>query len=293
MPYLELPDGNIFYEDKGEGEPVLCFRGLGRSSSHWLGFDKKLANNYRVITLDARGLGRSTAPCHWELTVYDLAADGFKVLDHLGIDTAHVMGISLGGMKAMAAGLMKPERVRTLTIINSSVGGHWKTRISMKGMMRMGYAAARPSKIEQRMARILVSSQKEKPLREVATANADIAKREGIPYVTIAKQVGAALRFNCQRSLEQIKVPSLILYGTEDNFVPKRNSILLGELIPNAAVQPIKGGGHELTVDSAEQVVQAMTKFIDAQKRIRSPKTFFRHNPESAKVFQIDSAQHH
>ena len=106
MPDLVLPSGHkIYYETNGQGTPLVALRGLGRSMRHWLGYEKKLAKHFQVITVDARGIGRSAQKPGWMDTVFDLADDVAAVLDDLKITQAHILGVSLGGMVALAIGL--------------------------------------------------------------------------------------------------------------------------------------------------------------------------------------------
>src|SRR5688572_14196727 len=118
MALLERNGGALFYEVHGDGVPIVILRGLGRSVRHWLGFEHDLAADFKVVTMDLRGCGRTTVPATRGMTIFDLASDVAAVLDAAGIEKAHVMGVSLGGMVTLAFGLEHSERCLSLTTIN-------------------------------------------------------------------------------------------------------------------------------------------------------------------------------
>ena len=104
MPELKRDNGSIYYEVSGDGPPLVCLRGLGRSIRHWLGYDQDLAKHFRVLAIDMRGMGRTTVPHSITDSMYDLAGDVVDVMTEVGFDQTHVMGVSLGGMVTLAMG---------------------------------------------------------------------------------------------------------------------------------------------------------------------------------------------
>src|SRR5258707_1069095 len=112
----------IYYEVHGSGEPLLLIIGLGTNATGWYlqipGFSKE----YRVIAFDNRGAGRSENP-NEPYTMPQMAEDAIGVLDTLGVDAAHVFGMSLGGMIAQELALRHPERVKTLSLGGTMCGG--------------------------------------------------------------------------------------------------------------------------------------------------------------------------
>ena len=99
-----------FMKIKDHREPLLMLRGLGRSSWYWLGYDEILAEHFRVITVDHRGIGRSTVPQDWNDSIDDIAGDVIQVLEELQISRVHIFGfLSLGGMVAMSMAISDPD----------------------------------------------------------------------------------------------------------------------------------------------------------------------------------------
>src|SRR5690349_10045048 len=107
MPHAPVNGIDLFYEETGDGPPLLLITGLSGNAADWTPLLPALAARHRVIALDPRGAGRSSAP-PGPYTMAQLAADALGLLDHLDVDRAHVVGFSLGGMIAQEMALAAP-----------------------------------------------------------------------------------------------------------------------------------------------------------------------------------------
>jgi 3-oxoadipate enol-lactonase len=265
----------IHFEVKGEGPDLVMLRGLGRNMKHWLGFDKLAAKHFRVITIDARGLGESRRTMSFADTIYDLADDVIRVLDETGTASTHVMGVSLGGMVAMAMGLKHPARTSSLVLVNSSIAGSGHLRLSVPATMLLLRAVAQGDKIYGELARLLLgpdaSEQKRQKLaREWLKIDTEMKVTPGL----VAKQLLAAARFRVRDELTDLRVPTLVLCGTGDQFVPRENSKVIAGLIPGSTLLEVDGAGHELTMDHPDQALEAIKGFIKGnQMKARGAKT--------------------
>src|ERR1700759_409163 len=118
MPHVTIDGRRLFYERSGNdggGEPLLLIQGMSGTHLAWGGpLMEELDADFDVVVFDHRGIGRSD-PVSDPFTIADLARDAVGLLDQLGWDDAHVMGISMGGMVAQELALSVPERIRTLT----------------------------------------------------------------------------------------------------------------------------------------------------------------------------------
>lgn len=264
MPFLETPNGRIFYEIKGEGQPLIMLRGMSFSCRHWLGFDERMAKHFRVITLDNRGIGRSTLKANWTLTVEDMAADVVQLLDHCKIEKASLLGFSLGGMISLAFGIRYPERARALVTVNTSIAGLALPRLSPAAV----WATVRHARDDKGMLKALggllyVKGTEALDRKAIAKQWLAIFKEEGFPRETSIKQTLAAMRFRARRSLEKLHVPTLLVYGDEDRFVPPINTLALHRIIPNAEIAKIPNAGHELMLDAPDELQAAVSTFLD------------------------------
>src|SRR5690349_8322568 len=123
MPYTTSSDGaRIYFEIHGTGDPVLMIMGLGSNAYGWKRSLPWISAAHRAIVFDNRGVGRSDVP-EGAYTIEQMAADAAAVLDASGHPTAHVMGMSLGGMIAQRFALAYPERTRSLLLLCTTPGG--------------------------------------------------------------------------------------------------------------------------------------------------------------------------
>lgn len=112
---------NIYYETHGEGEPLLLIEGLGYSSWMWYKQIPELSKKHRVIVYDNRGVGHTDKPDS-EYTIELMADDAASLLSALGVESAHVMGVSMGGYIAQELALRHPEKVRSLILAGTNNG---------------------------------------------------------------------------------------------------------------------------------------------------------------------------
>src|SRR5207247_1005623 len=107
MPVCRLPEVELFYVEKGEGEPLVFLNGLSGDHLYWMGQLRAFGKRYRCLALDNRDAGRSRGPAR-PYTTADMAADAAALLDRLQLPPAHVVGLSLGGMIAQELALAAP-----------------------------------------------------------------------------------------------------------------------------------------------------------------------------------------
>lgn len=259
MPFLRRNGGEVFYESMGSGEPLVILRGLGRSVRHWLGYEKELAKHAQVIVMDLRGVGRTTAPWTFATSVLDIADDIAAVLDDLKLPAAHIFGVSLGGMVTLAMGLRHPGRCKSLIAVNTSVAGQFVPRISPVAVATLVRGLFDKAGMQERLVGVLVGpSCGPDRRREIAARYTEIAAQDGMYGPTVVRQLVAASRFFVLPQLAKLAVETLVVYGTNDRFVPIKNSIKLAARLPRGKLVALEGAGHEPTLDQGE----ALTKIV-------------------------------
>src|SRR5256885_17269471 len=122
MAFINNQGAKIYWDEQGEGEPVLLIMGLGYPSDMWYRTRPHLAARYRTIALDNRGVGRSDVP-PGPYPIALMASDAAAVLDAGGSESAHVYGVSMGGMIAHEVTPEYPERARSLILGWNRAGG--------------------------------------------------------------------------------------------------------------------------------------------------------------------------
>ncbi len=253
----------IPYRDEGSGPALVLINGLGRTSKHWLGFDRALAAHYRVITFDLRGAGSSVQPCTWQLKIDDMVNDLIDLLDSLALKKVHIFGVSLGGMVAMSCSLRFPERCLSLTLVNSSAGFPRTPRISLAAVTfiaRSALTRPAPLKANRYLADLVLGKTFNAEQRLLLAQQLTELDRVQAPnMLNVLKQSLAALRF---KALGIVRVPTLIIRGSADAFVPPLNSQKLADWIPDATLLTIDGGGHELQFDRAAELLDLHLNWI-------------------------------
>src|SRR5258707_9754176 len=122
MPFVENLGARIHWDEEGRGAPLLLIMGLGWPSQAWYRSRPMLSENYRTIALDNRGVGRSEAP-PGPYSITQMAADAVAVLNAARVNTAHIFGVSMGGMIAQEFALQYPKNVRSLILGCTAAGG--------------------------------------------------------------------------------------------------------------------------------------------------------------------------
>ena len=264
MGYIASGDGSLYYEVHGSGEPVVLLRGLGRSVKHWLGYEQRLAQSARVIAIELRGMGLSTQRYRWRDDLFANAEDIVRVLDHLHLEKAHMMGVSLGGMVALATGLKYPERTQSIVVMNTSIGGQRTLRLSPKAVLALSSIVRfRDERFHTSLVDVLVSPTCDAAKKaQIAQSYAEIAQQHGFGALTVVKQLAAASRFLVKKRLGNLDIPTLVIYGGDDQFVPNINSINLAKLLPRSTVVKIDGAGHEISLDKPEELTTTLENWL-------------------------------
>jgi pimeloyl-ACP methyl ester carboxylesterase len=242
------------YERSGAGPPLLLIMGMSGTALHWgEPFLEPLCRDFDVIAYDHRGVGASSR-LERPLTIAQLADDAAGLLGALEIDTAHVLGISMGGMVAQELALAHPERVRTLTLGCTYCGG-------------AGSTLASPEVI-QRLTAAMVSGDRERALRtawevNVSAAMADdedayarllaIAQARAVAVPVILAQMQAIAGHDTSTRLPGLRVPTLVVHGTEDQMVPVQNGRLIASLIHGSQLEILEGVGHMFVWERPER----------------------------------------
>ncbi len=276
MAQLEANGINIEYDTFGErdADPMLLIMGLGTQMTAWTpAFCEALAaHGHYVIRFDNRDVGLSSKfdgvrspgrlsfllsqvlkmPIRAPYTLRDMADDAMGVLDALDIDSAHVVGASMGGMIAQLLAYHRPQRVSSLTSIMSTSGdpGLPKTRSDVA--QQIFFSRPRRQNPQVMLEHLVKSMQmiaspayprSDPEWREVIGA----ALERSIYPQGFGRQTAAILADGSRvRRLKKIDVPTLVIHGSEDPLIPVEHGIDTAHHIPGATLEIIEGMGHDL-----------------------------------------------
>ncbi len=269
-----------------DDEPILLVMGLGGPMNWWdPEFCAMLATRgFFVVRYDNRDTGRSSrvpgrvtrgmvlrafsgrrvrAP----YTLEDMAADGFGLLDHLGLDSAHVVGVSMGGMIVQTMAILRPERVRTLTSIMSTTGKRtvgWQHPTLLPALL-MSRKPGREEYVRTSAAfwKMIGSPAYPQSDEEVAARAGETYDR-GVSQSGVLRQMLAILtQPNRGRRLRGVKVPALVVHGLKDKMVHASGGRATAAAIPGAELLLVDGMGHDMPAELYDTFVDAIRRTAD------------------------------
>jgi 3-oxoadipate enol-lactonase len=231
MSTIKTRDINIYYEVHGKGEPIVLIGGLGTELGSYSEMVRLLSNKHKVLTFDNRGEGRTDKP-DIPYTIKMMAEDTAGLITTLGLEPAHVIGISMGGRIAMALALQRPELVRSLILTSTFARRTRKANLPLRyklGKMREG--RRRPGNSNQ-------------------------------PYYAFRRQLRAARDFDCGDRLDEIRVPTLILHGRADRAVPYHLAEEMHAGMKGSQMVTFSGG-HRFCFYESEQYTHTILEFLE------------------------------
>jgi pimeloyl-ACP methyl ester carboxylesterase len=238
-------DIELSYERSGSGPPLLLIMGMSGTSLHWgEPFLELLRRDFDVIAYDHRGVGESTR-LDGPVTIAQLAEDASALLAALGIESADVLGISMGGMIAQDLALSHPEQVRTLTLGCTYCGGPESRATSAAVLGRL--ADAMSSGDREHALRIGWEVNVSPTMAADEAAYAEflaIAARRAVAIPVVMAQLQACGAHDTSTRLHEISAPTLVIHGTEDEMLPVENGRLVARLIPGSQLEILDGIGH-------------------------------------------------
>ncbi|GAC1325382.1 MAG: alpha/beta fold hydrolase [Thermoleophilaceae bacterium] len=262
MPHV-LRRPRLYYERQGAGEPLLFITGFTISSAVFEPVVPLYRNAFECITYDNRGSGRSDAALR-PISIPELAHDAVRLLDALEIESAHVYGLSMGGMIAQELALRFPDRVRGLVLGCSTPGGPLAARPALRELRALGAAAAGALREPGRpwLSAMLFSEEfrREQP-QEVRTLLRHFERHRALPH-SAAAHLLASIYHDTVSRLDQIQAPTLVLHGERDAMSPLANARMLAERIPDAELAIIPGAGHAYLLERPGESLDVTSKWF-------------------------------
>jgi pimeloyl-ACP methyl ester carboxylesterase len=252
VAHLARPDGvQLWFELYGDpgSAPLLLLEGLGGDISGWRRNIPMLAKECFVVACDHRGNGRSDDP-KGPVSMGTYVRDALAVLDEVGVDRAHLYGQSFGGMVAIEAALTHPERVRSLILAATNAGPSRAIKVDppavpkgvpWRALYAPGFPEAHPEHVADDLAAVAA----------------------GVQHQTGERRQWEAMQdFDVYDRLRELRVPTLVLYGTEDRLVAPANAEVLAAAISGAELRWLAGAGHMLHSEQAQAADGAVLAFI-------------------------------
>jgi len=273
--YAELNGIKIAYEIHGEGYPLILLHGFAMYKEFWKWQVKELSKEFRVVTLDIRGCGKSDHPTE-QYSMEDLADDIKELLDYLNIDKVHLGGHSFGGMIAQHFALNYPNNLNKLILMStfanlpldkSGLDMYKRSQLSSYEAKVEDSAKAFWNKMKQRFSRNFFKEMSQTPdklFHNMFSAN-DLMKLEETKCTSkpqdILNQINAITHHNTVELLNEIKNKTLILAAEKDRIVPKIASMLIDEKIANSKLI-VLNSSHFFMLEEAPNFLLEVLNFL-------------------------------
>ena len=219
----------MYYEIHGDGEPLVLIVGLGTDISEWEGIIRGLAKKYKVLAFDNRGAGRTDKPdTHYSIEM--MADDTAGLMQMLGIQQAHLLGISMGGRIALALALQHPQYVKKLVLVSTSARSIKNWRRYFFGMLSS--APIFRSKYPQ-------------------------------PHYAFMRQRQASFVYNCTDRLHELRIPTVIMHGERDKIAPFTLAEEMHTGIKGSQMLTFAGGHIFFFMRERQQFLDAIVDFVE------------------------------
>jgi 3-oxoadipate enol-lactonase len=267
---LTAAQPELYFEDRGAGDPLLVIVGFAVSSAVLEPLADLYGTRMRCITYDHAGSGRSSKRS-FPVSTAQLAAGAVRVLDELGIEAAHVAGLSMGGIVAQELALRHPDRVRGLILMSTSARG----LLTPADPLRVAAATASIVRGSLRRRRLWLGPAVFSPgflARDPDRADAllESVTNHPAPPWGMAGQLCATGRHNRARDLHRIRAPTLVLHGERDILVPVANARRLAEGIPGADLHVFPGVGHAFEYERRDETFAVICDWLDRRAPVNS-----------------------
>lgn len=264
MAKVQVKELQMAYEIDGLGEPLLLIGGFTMVKESWELQVAPLAKHFRVVSFDNRGVGETTVPSE-PFTIAEMAADTVGLMDGLGIDSAHVFGVSMGGLIAQVLALDHPDRVKKVVLGCTTHGGRHAVQPQKEVMQLLGKAADPSIPVEDSVRMRLPTVFSERFIREEPERLEEFVRSSVQYYPTpegAAGQMGALSVFNVKKRLGEIRCPVLVITGAEDRMMPPENTRLLAEGIEGAEQYMVDEAGHSFFLEKPDEVNGVLIDFL-------------------------------
>ena len=266
MPVLKLADGEeLYYEVHGAGPPLALVSGLNGVGAFWAPHLAELGTRFTVVLHDHRGTGRSSRS-RIDYSIEQMTDDLVRLLDHLGIEKAHLVGHSTGGAIGQTLAIDRPERVRRLVLSAtwSAPDAYFRRLFALRADVLRALGP------EGYLRACLLFMRPPAWIREheAALAAEEATMLAGFPPPEIMlARIEAILRFDRHADLARIAAPTLVVGAKDDAVTPAYFSEELGRLIPGAQTMILAGGGHFFPVSAAAEFRRLLLDFLERPAR--------------------------
>ena len=263
MPELSLPDVSLHYEIDGSGPPLLMLAGMLSDSASWGALAPLLTDHFTLIRPDNRSTGRTT-PWDAEISVAQMARDALALMDHLGHETFHLVGHSMGGLMAMELTGMAPKRVQALSILASAPVRAPRTMAVFDALL-----AVRRAPEGEQLWLCALYPWIFAPGFFTDPDNVETALAAALAYPhaqsadAMAHQMQALRGFRPTVRPADLTCRTKVLHGADDLLIPRADAEKAFAAIPDVTQHTLPDAGHSIHWDAADAVAKHLRQFHD------------------------------
>jgi 3-oxoadipate enol-lactonase len=256
-------DLEIYYEIRGQREPLLMIMGLGGHTLDWgWVLPQELEKRYCIIMFDNRGAGRSQQPIG-PYSIAQMARDTAGLMDRLGLEKANVFGVSMGGMIAQQLAIDRPQRVMKLVLGCTSPGG--KDQMLAPREIQQYLEPRKDLDLYDALWWAAPAGMPPEFIRdhpEIVVRKNRANMRYPSSLVAYEAQLAAFRNFSAEGRLSDIQAPTLVLAGSKDVLIPPENSRIIAEQITGAIRREIDGAGHLFWISHPQETLSILCEFL-------------------------------
>ena len=259
------PAPHLAVDHAGEGELVVLLHGIGGNRRNWHDNLPALAEHFHAVALDDRGYGDSD-DYDGPLDYADFAADVIRVMDHFSAETAHVVGLSMGGRIAAEVYARWPQRVRSLVLADTHLGFANLSDADREKFVRLRreplVAGKEPRDIAEPIARTLLSpTGSDEALAKLVDSLSRLHKDSYI------KTIESSVANDRADLYSAIRVPALVLVGSDDRLTPPAMAGEIAGMIGGARLHVVAGAGHLTNIEKPDEFNRAVLEFLQSIPR--------------------------
>jgi len=261
MSMIHINGIDLYYEDHGEGMPLVLIAGLASDSQSWQPILKELSLQYRVIVFDNRGAGR-TMPQDSKMCIQDISDDCISLIKYLRLSSVYLLGHSMGGFIAMDCAIRYPKYIAKVVLVGtSSVNSERNNTLFLDWFYTMGETN---SKLWFRNIFYWIFTKKFFEDKEVLHNALQFVIAYPYPQSKIAfrHQIDAIKAFNCTQELSHIGAKTLVILGREDILFPYLESKKVLQTIPNVHFAFIDQAAHSIHTEQPRNFIDIIQHFL-------------------------------
>ncbi len=265
MASVKTDGFEIYYETHGAGADLILIPGFASGAWTWFRQMAELSKDFRVITFDPRGIGKSKIDKNelQNLSMKTFVKDVLGLLDYLKIEKAHILGASFGGFVAQEFAFSFPDRVNKLILACTTTGG--KNHVAPDIEILRSFTPDPNLPLGTRIRKFFRPAFTEKFHAEHTEEVEKVCRLRGaneVAEATYSAQLQTAFTFDSENKIGAVKHETLVITGDRDNLVPMQNSVNLANKLPNSTLKIIANGSHMIFVENANEFNKIVSQFV-------------------------------